>query len=312
MPRISEPTGARARRAHGERGVKVGAVTRFAHRWRSRLLLSAVVVASALAGTAVARASDPLCGQSITESVVLAADLNCTGNGLVIAGQNVTVDLNGHTIVGSGVGAGIRIGRGASGATVKNGTILGFAGGVLLPGFGPPGLDTPRNLTVERMTISMNQVGISVNESGVIRIEDSVITHNAGLGIELQTDTDDVWVLRNTIAHNGGGGVAANFSIDRALYQDNFVSHNGGTGIFVFSGTSQIIGNTVKGNGGDGIRLIESQPALLFRYLVSDNRADDNANWGIAQTAGMPDPMSNRAKHNGQPDQCLNITCTPV
>ncbi len=65
--------------------------------------------------------------------------------------------------------------------------------------------------------------------------------------------------------------------------------------------------------------MLESQEALYSRYLISHNRADRNAAYGIFQMgpggvdprpAGMPDDMTNTAKQNGEPAQCLNITCT--
>jgi len=71
-----------------------------------------------------------VCGQVITSSVVFASDLlGCPATGLVVQGSNVTVDLNGHLLQGTGGGPGIlidNVGAGALAATVKNEAIEGF------------------------------------------------------------------------------------------------------------------------------------------------------------------------------------------
>jgi hypothetical protein len=74
---------------------------------RKKCLL--VVVASLTLGFAsdayAAKAVHVSCGQTITENTRLANDLiDCPGNGLVIGADDITLDLNGHTIDGDGDG----------------------------------------------------------------------------------------------------------------------------------------------------------------------------------------------------------------
>ena len=68
------------------------------------LLVLGVAAALALVAAGPASASPKptlQCGQTVTHSVKLNADLtDCPGNGLVIGANDVTVDLNGHTIDG--------------------------------------------------------------------------------------------------------------------------------------------------------------------------------------------------------------------
>ena len=68
--------------------------------------LSAVAVALGVAGPAWA--AKVSCGDVITEDSKLKKDLNCSGDGLEIDADNVTLDLNGHTIKGDGSGDGVR------------------------------------------------------------------------------------------------------------------------------------------------------------------------------------------------------------
>jgi hypothetical protein len=97
-------------------------------------------------------AANPACGATLTQSVMLTANLDCSGytNGpaLIIGAPNVTVDLGGYTLTGPGGDAiqfegrslpsmGVLNGKlatnkgGFSAATVKNGTVANFAYGVI-------------------------------------------------------------------------------------------------------------------------------------------------------------------------------------
>ena len=69
---------------------------------------------------------------TITESGLyyLSKSLQTTGNGITVEADNVTILLNGCTILGDGVGSGIYM-NGRSNVTVANGTLQGFENGIL-------------------------------------------------------------------------------------------------------------------------------------------------------------------------------------
>ena len=78
------------------------------------------------------------CGDTISADSSIHADLsNCPGDGLVIGADNVTLDLNGHTIDGDATpgttdpDAGIRL-ETHQGVTIQNGAVDEFDNGVLL------------------------------------------------------------------------------------------------------------------------------------------------------------------------------------
>ena len=303
-------------------------------RWRLSVLVGFVVAGSLIVIGGAASADGPVCGETVTESVVLTADLTCSGDGLRVEGENITIDLNGHTISGSGVGNGMRMNPAtALSTTVMNGKIRGFGRGVSFAfGFFGPAAEF---LTLTHLNVSSNGTGVYIDiaSAGFILIEDSVISNNGGPGI-FAKESEFLRVRRNTISDNGTEGINSFYSVDGALYEDNLIARNGWNGIYVQRGTSQVIGNTVIGNGhegtegnNNGIVVLSEQQGQYRRYLISHNRADKNAGYGIIQLGsdpsgcqgpipcdprpgGMPDPMSNTAKHNGNPAQCLNITCT--
>ena len=70
----------------------------------SRAMVLALVVAGCtVLGSGQALASHVSCGDTITTDTTLDSDLvNCPNNGIVIGADNITLDLNGHTIDGDG------------------------------------------------------------------------------------------------------------------------------------------------------------------------------------------------------------------
>ena len=90
------------------------------------------------------------CGMVVTQSIELRNDLNdCLWDGLVVGADGITIDLNGHTVDGKGIAAGIR-NDGYDNVSVKNGTVIEFDHGVMLN----PG--TERNI-IESLVLESNQ-----------------------------------------------------------------------------------------------------------------------------------------------------------
>ncbi len=69
---------------------------------RKLLLVTLPTVLLLPAGVTGAGAAVLSCGQTITQSTVLENDLTgCPNNGIVIGANNITLDLNGHTVAGT-------------------------------------------------------------------------------------------------------------------------------------------------------------------------------------------------------------------
>lgn len=101
------------------------------------------------APVAPAQADHVNCGDVVTQSLVLDRHLGpCPGDGLIVQGSRITIDLNGHTIFGTrvthgsgptakqtagGQFAGVRL-VGTTGVSVANGTVKYFAAGVVIEG----------------------------------------------------------------------------------------------------------------------------------------------------------------------------------
>ncbi|AQZ64119.1 hypothetical protein BKM31_24025 [[Actinomadura] parvosata subsp. kistnae] len=87
-------------------------------------MLAAPGVAHASAQNAVS------CGDVLTSSVTLTADLVCAGGvALTVQTDDVDIDLNGHSLIGTAPGTAIQV-QNAVGVTIRNGTITGFTTGL--------------------------------------------------------------------------------------------------------------------------------------------------------------------------------------
>jgi hypothetical protein len=176
-------------------------------------------------------------------------------NGIWIASSDVTLDLNGFTLLGqSGSLAGIYIGAGSyANITVKNGIISGWGGN---------GIDTyssggtPHDLVFEHLTVNANgNDGISVVNGSTV--SDCLVSDNYSIGIFV--DGSGSRIVNNTLFNNNTGNSSSRASIfiegsnNRIEANHVTTSTASGYGIYVFNtGTdlnNVIIKNSVVGLG---------------------------------------------------------------
>ena len=277
------------------------------------------------------------CGQEVTEDVTLEGDLVCTsGPALVIAADNITVDLGGFTISGKGADAVTAPGivfRNVKGCTLQKGTVAGFGAGIAING--------GSNNVVQNVTVADNVGatdgdfgdGIVVDDSSNNRIQGNNVAGNGPFsGIALVGACRQNEISQNLVADNNlmaGGGVSRQAmgirvegpAADNNRIVGNTVTGNGADGIAVLStclnpdtgcaGTppnegNVITGNMSHGNGtsgrGDGIHLpCVHQPVAAAHTAITDNVTNDNATNGICIDAvggANPGPTENRMSGN--------------
>jgi parallel beta-helix repeat protein len=171
-------------------------------------------------GTSTAQAA-VACGDQIVTDTKLEANLDCTdyvGDALVIYANNVTIDLNGYTIMNENTEYAAIFGDGFSGITIKNGAISGFFEGVYL--------FNAKNVVVEQLTIrGQGDDSIQINYSKDVKITDvytSLPLPNAGSSIALQFVHDAN--LDNINANGGFLGVlshdSSNFSVVNSRFSN--------------------------------------------------------------------------------------------
>ena len=242
------------------------------------VLLAATVSFSALDAVVDGRLvlAGPLsCGDTITADTTLDSDLlDCANNGIVIGGDDITLDLNGHTIDGDGAlvdpcpenevcDVGV-VNDGHNGVRIKGGTVTEFGFGVFLFGArrnGLSDLSTVENVfsgillveaartRVRGSTSSRNAgrdsgVGITLFESHNNRIADNTLSDNAELGIHL-IQSDHNYVGHNRVRRNPEDGII--LQGDRNQIVGNRVVRNSIT-ITLFTDNAHAAGNVVRRN----------------------------------------------------------------
>jgi len=243
-------------------------------------------------------------------SYVLTANLvmptSCNKDAIDITANNVTLDLGGYSIIGTGAGTGIGIsGSHSSSVTVKNGIVTRFPGDGILLG---------ANATVEDVTSSSNA---SASNGNGVQITNGIVrrVHATGNSIGIFASATNVpsLITESDASNNTLGGISANLgtiSNDTALFNGSSNSaygircadasvlgnevENNGVGITCNSAgatianntsnhnrdqgigaTGQIFNNTVSFNGGAGI-VVQDGPSSVI-----SNSVGNNAGYGI-------------------------------
>src|SRR5947208_3015293 len=277
--------------------MKVGAV--------GALALAALLTLAVSSASGKAFAAQVSCGQVITQDTRVDNDLiDCPGDGLVIGADDVTLDLNRHTIDGTGVGIGVLNGvfGGAEGherVTVENGTVREFDVGVFFAG--------ANDGAIRAVAASSNKDGIYLSGSNGNQIERYKVTGNSrgdGGGIRLLGSLANV-VERNVASSNFNAGIVVQeqgFGTVGNTISDNLTTDNAhGIGVgnavhtniegnaslrdetgISLGGFGTVVSRNRLSEDGEGIRLSGAAFALIRRNAISDSQRS-----GIALVPGL-------------------------
>lgn len=214
-----------------------GGASRIAAIVRRCVVLAGIVTCAASTATA-----DDLCGATIVANMELDHDLSCAGNGLIAGADGIKLDLNGHTITGSGSGVGISV-LGRTGVTIVGGTVQNFEAGVL------------------------------VRNSMAVVVRDNQLVSN-GDGVDFQTGSVGNTVKENHFQDNRSRGVMLRIGTSANLIKENTFTGNR-VGILLFGALGTTVKeNTVSSSGLAGIRLnVIATGNLVVENTVASNPA---------------------------------------
>jgi parallel beta-helix repeat protein len=271
-----------------------------------------------VAAPGVAFADHLSCGDVLTEDTVLDADLqNCPGDGLILAANGITLDLNGFTIDGDetsgalGGGAGVRVRPGATDtAVVGPGLIQEFSEGVVL--------DSNSGGAVIGVSLDRNTRGIALANASDALIQGNTVTNSWLDGIRLDGfGTRDNTVKANRLKDNVFGlavssGASGNLLVSNTISgsrhwgiaffggaTDNTAEHNhalfNGEGVHVSSGSTgtELVRNVANHNAGNGFTILDQHAFLR------GNVANRNGGYGIYAPNGYADGGGNVTRNNG-------------
>lgn len=292
---------------------------------RSFSIAVAVVLTSSLGYVSAAQAATTVsCGQIITTSITLANDIGpCLGDGLIVRGNNITIDLAGHIVRGASKNpasaidqAGIHL-DGVSGVKVTGGTVREFFVGVLVQG--------GANNTITLVTVVDNVgLGKTLYNDGIIldgstnnTVSYNRVTGNGpDAGIAMIRTSSNNRILSNLVADNhvpsiGTGPGGTNQQNDQGinnndgassdnLIANNQILRNGNTGInmggFPAGSRNQAIRNVIKNNGASGINAGGNGHTVSGNFIYHNGyqqflpvgaESDHGDNFGVG-TCGTP------------------------
>jgi parallel beta-helix repeat protein len=273
---------------------------------RVGLLCAALALAAfVVPGSGQALASNVSCGATITTNTKLDSDLtNCPSNGIVIGADNITLDLNGHTVGGDGVPAGSCLDEricdlgisnlaGHADVMIKGGAVRGFDVGISVGG---------SENRIQRLSLANNSTfGVIVGDSTGSRIDhnsvddgvssivmfgstDGCIDHNSLAGSEGYAmpifGSSHNRIEQNVLEGDQHGILLEESSNDNEI-RGNRISHGGSIEI-AHSSDNRVEENALT-NPGDGMLLAEAHHTVVSGNLVTDAGLGfpDNGGFGI-------------------------------
>ena len=215
------------------------------------------------------------CSDTISTDKTLRSDLECPldTNGLLINGDGVTLDMNGHTISAApqADSSALQV-EGSGDVRVVDGKLRGFNIGV--------NASNSADVTIKGMDVRKAQgYGVYVVEANRVRLLDSTVRGPGELGVITRDTTDHLRIAGNDLR-----GVGMEIDGDDQKVIGNEVSSPGEPGVSVVGGGgSEIERNRISDvTGGAGIVLLTGVGAVR----VDDNTIDGAEFGGILTSAG--------------------------
>jgi parallel beta-helix repeat protein len=215
------------------------------------IYLSGLLAVASLALLAPdARAAEVSCGQVIATSTTVDNSLSeCPGDGLVIGASAITLDLNGQTIDGVGLGVGVR-NDGFDDVTVRNGTVREFDyGAVLSPG-------AHRNLVTGVLLVQHEWAGVYLDDADDNQVRDNWVADFSDVGIRLTNGSSSNVVRGNAVTGGNGEGVVIDAESNLNRLEANEISGSSNAGVRADSSHhNTLVANRVSGSADAAILL---------------------------------------------------------
>jgi len=213
--------------------------------------------------------SSPACGQVVHGNVTLTANLECTGDGLIVGGDNTTINLNGYSINGPGDNSskvGISVPHSNNVVVQGTGAIRNYQAGILISG--------SQNTEINRITFDGNKIAVFMTGSIGSTVEQNFIDGNA-IGVASHSSIG-AQLHANMMTGNDLAGITL-VNTDRSQIDANSI---GGSrnGIYLDSQSTKntvlynnVLKNDIDINNADGLPLnINGNELLKNNCFVSN------------------------------------------
>ena len=196
---------------------------------------TASVPASASAAT-ITPITNPACGEVVQGSVNLTANLNCTGDGLIVGADNTVINLNGYTVSGPGQQSskvGVVVPNNDNIMVMGPGVIKGFQAGILATG--------SNNVQIKSIILTGNEIAVFTTGSTNTQVQENIIKNN-NLGVASHS-SKGASLMSNLITGNELAGVTL-VNTHKAIIAANNIE-GGQNGLFLDAQSSE---NTINMN----------------------------------------------------------------
>jgi parallel beta-helix repeat protein len=176
------------------------------------------------------------CGQVASGVVNLTANLNCSGDGIIISGPNTVVNMNGFSITGPGKDSskvGIMVSNVDNVVVNGPGTISNFQAAVLLSG--------SNGFKLDSTILENNQIAVSMTGANNVEVQQNMIKDN-NIGIASHSNTGSK-ISSNLMSGNQLAGITFVNTKSSSMDMNNI--HGSQDGVFLDEQSSD---NTINAN----------------------------------------------------------------
>jgi hypothetical protein len=225
------------------------------------------------AATAAAASSNPACGQVVSGVVNVTANLNCSGDGLIVGGPNTVINMNGFSITGPGQDSskvGIMVPNVDNVVVNGPGSISNFQAGILLTGANGFKINSvilsnnqigtfmtgAENAEIRQNIIQGNSIGVASHSSSGAAIDSNLMNGNLLAGVTFVNTRLSAIDMNNIIGSQNGvflDGQSAQNTISANNVLENVIDLNNANGLPTNINANQYVDNNCETSNPSGL-----------------------------------------------------------
>jgi parallel beta-helix repeat protein len=218
-------------------------------------------------------ATNAACGQVVSGLVNLTANLDCSGDGLIIGGDNTVVNMNGYSITGPGPDSskvGIMVPNNDNVVINGPGSISNFQAGILVTG--------ANGMKMSSLILDSNQIGVFMTGSENTEIQQNIVKQNS-LGVATHSSSG-AKVTSNLMSGNLLAGITFVNTQQSEVSMNNIDGSQNGAFLDAQSAGNSVAANNVLENVVD-VNNANGLPANINNNQFTDNNCQVSNPSGI-------------------------------
>jgi hypothetical protein len=220
-----------------------------------------------------AASTNAACGQVVSGVVNLNANLNCSGDGIIVGGPNTVINMNGFSITGPGQDSskvGIMVPNVDNVVVNGPGTLSNFQAGVLLTGANGFKINSAilsnnqigtfmtgaENAQVQQNIIQGNSIGVASHSSTGAAIDSNLMNGNLLAGITFVNTQQSRIEMNNVVGSQNGvflDGQSAGNALSANNVLENIIDLNNANGLPTNINTNQFMDNSCQTSNPSGL-----------------------------------------------------------